>query len=94
MIERCQRCERRKFGGTLEENGAEYRRRYDRPGIHSTCLASGDMECDEVTAAIETLQRAGLWLDQRAALDRIDELRGEVRFEQELAKSEMMGADY
>jgi hypothetical protein len=52
------------------------------------------MECDEVTAAIETLQRAGLWLDQRAALDRIDELRGEVRFEQELAKSEAMGADY
>lgn len=75
MTERCQRCERRKFGGTLEENGAEHRRRYDRPGIHSTCLASGDMECDEVTAAIETLQRAGLWLDQRAALDRIDERR-------------------
>ena len=94
MIERCQRCERRKFGGTLEENGAEFQRRYARPGVRSTCFTIGDMECDEVTAAIETLQRAGLWLDQRAALDRIDELRGEVRFEQELAKSEAMGADY
>ena len=61
MTERCASCERRRFGGTVEESGAEFQRRYARPGVRSTCFTIGDMECDEVTAAIETLQRAGLW---------------------------------